>query len=432
MSAFLLIFLTGQIWCLLIGAMLFAFARRRSFDPNIWLTAIITAIGPVFFSLIYTSFAPGAASSDLTVMSGIRNVVTPILSSDTAASFSFPFAAIYGVISIALVMRILWKWARLQIGSFEATPYEDVIVTDAELPPHALSWPRRKIVMSRAMWDGLSRPQRSWIIMHERSHILNRDPETTLGLLCLRDLFWINPAIHWLVSQWRMSAEIRADRAVIDGQSTDTRHAYASLLLEAMHNQKGESALPCPSAYLTSNRKRSVKMRLNEIMSGKPRTRKPVIRTVFVLGSLAAIVSGTQTLNAFAAPSQDQDAKPIKRVPPMMPASCPGLDISDIKTEKFSPNANQKFGEANFAIIGSVSVKFDVDMAGSPRNIEVTNSNHECFEKDSIDSVSKWTYSANSPKYGVETKIRYIMMEDEKEPGSLATDLAEFAKSNEK
>ena len=432
----------GQIWLGVAALFTCLYMRGHYHPPHIWLMAILTGILPIGLSLTYPLWEQALPLGHYGVTFQMNEAIHQTYGALEAKGWTMNFAWLYFGVSGGLVLRTLLRWGRLQIRRLQGTELEHVYVTDTLTPPHILSWPRRVIVFPKTLYETMgkdlgakdvgSSDMRQKLIAHEMSHLENYDGEITLLLLCLKDIFWINPACHYLVNGWRLSAEIRADKAALQDVNVDMRYTYASLLLAAMSHKNGEKALPCPSAYLNPSQKRSMKMRLSEIMSQSNNQGKPWQRRLFMMGSAGLISSATISLSALAAPhaflGADRDALPIKRVPPHMPEMCPGLSLDDIEFAKMdiSVENQDKTLTSELAKVGKVKVEFDVDRNGQPHNIKVIESNHECFNQPSIKSVEKWVYEKGRVYNSVQTRIDFALIKNRDEPDTLADALQEF------
>ena len=203
--------------------------------------------------------------------------------------------------------------------------------------------------------------------------------------------------IGYLVCQWRLAIELRADHAATKMMTTTERKNYAALLLNGIrssgHHADG-GALPCPTAHLTSKRHRSVKMRLTQIMENKSNPRKPRWRVALLLTTLGASTLGLISTSASAKDEEItiQADKIIyqKRTPPKMPASCPGLNVDDIEVGGKEMNINGVSTYQHYAVVGSVVLKFDIRPDGSTYNLRVVESNNACFEPEAKASVAQW------------------------------------------
>jgi len=306
-------------------------------------------------------------------------------------AWSINYLALYFILVLLLVSRTLFRWACLQFKSINPTDEPDVFTTSLNLPPLTLSWPRRAVVVP----DGMQ--GQTALIQHERAHLQHHDAEMTICLLMVRDLMLCNYGISYLVRQWRLAIELRADRAVTEMLSTSERKDYAALLLNGLRSggdHTDRRTLPCPTAHLTSTRHRSVKMRLSEIMENKPTPRKNRWNTVLLLTTLGAGMLGLISINAKASDSEFtiQADKIIydKRVPPNMPASCPGLNADEIKIEWAEHLVEGKLVPQHSAILGTVVLKYDVRPDGNTHNLRVIKSTNACFEPEAVASVSQW------------------------------------------
>jgi len=412
-----------NVWIAVLAFIAMKISQKWGLSPSKLTAIIIAGVFPAVFSLVSTWLSLSTPEALSVVLPPLGTVQTLQDLPQSRPELLIIFKILYFTLAAVFLVRTLRKWFALQCLQLISTADPKVFLTDENMPPLTLSWPRRSIVLPTS----LSVDSHEIIIAHEQAHLQHYDAELTLLFLCLKDIFWINPAFAWLVRQWRYSVELRADRAVTLGTDLKFRRAYADTLLSVISERKGGQALPCPSASLTSNRTRSVKMRLFKIMTEQNLPRKSNFHPVAKLALWISTLAVGLTISAAAGTAvNDKNEQPLIRFPPVMPASCPGLDASsiDIVTKTFKVS-----GEAvtqRVAQVGRVVLKFDVDEAGAPQNITVIKSNHNCFVAPAKSSVAKWRYSKNAPISGVENMIVFMLSENGE--GSLKKDLQEFSK----
>jgi len=359
--------------------------------PKIWLSLIALCFLP---SII--SFMPFNASVNLPQLDIFETLAEPMSPGSEAGPLTINYVALYIGLCLLLMGRTLWRWSRLQCLSLSPTETPDIFTTTDSLPPLTLSWPRRVIVIPKGYQ---SEPA---LIRHERVHLNHKDAEITLGLLLVNDILLRNPAMSYLVRQWRLAIELRADQAATKMLTSSDRQDYANLLLHSLrrtgHHADG-GALPCPTAHLTSTRHRSVKMRLTHIMKNKPNSHKHRWRAALLLTTLGSGIIGFSSMSAMATDRmvgdravtfQADEIVYVERVPPRMPASCPGLNVDtiEIKGKEMMINGVSKY--QHVVTVGYVVMKYDARPDGSTHNHRIVKSNDPCFEPSAKASLAQW------------------------------------------
>ncbi len=353
---------------------------------NIWLGLILISILPGLLFVIPFDAVFGLPKIEMPEVFSSQ-------ASDVSVTDSSPlnYLAIYIGLGILLMGRTLWQWSRLQKLPFAATPNPDVFTTTSDIPPLTLSWPRRAVLIP----SGLE--TQTALIAHERTHLRHYDAELTLLLLLLRDLMLSNPGIGYLVRQWRLSIELRADHAATQELSASERKNYAALLLNVLRSggdHAGRRALPCPTAHLTSKRHRDVKMRLTGIIENVPNPHKHRWSVAILLSTFGASLIGF--LNSPASATVEvlnmelDQIEYAKQTSPQLPASCPGLKLDDVKYEKTTSTINGMIVPQHVVKLGLVVLKHDVRRDGSAHNPQVIVSTHPCFEANAKTTIAGW------------------------------------------
>ena len=208
-----------------------------------------------------------------------------------------------------------------------------------------------------------------------------------------------NPGISFLVRQWRLSIELRADRAAIKKLTARERKDYAALLLNIQRpTTRRNDALPCPTARFNSRPHRDAKMRLIGIMEEAPTPQKRRWGAALFFTSVGAGTLGlTSAMAAAGASVIDMASSPVeyvKQTQLQLPASCPGL-VGDLKARGI------KFEEENLILngqlvsqytvkLGTVVLSHDVRRNGTIYNSRVLHSTHPCFETSAKASIAQW------------------------------------------
>ena len=382
--------LLAQGW--LLGLGLWAHHTRPGYRPRAWLVLIGAGLLPSAAALLLLALPDTSHTVAYALGKSSGGAGAAVTGTQGALPWGALALAAYALVAALLCTRTLLRLASLHRLARRSPLVDGVRVAETDLPPFALGWPGRAVVVGRAAWDAMSASERDMLLTHERAHLAHRDPEATVALLLLSHLLWFNPGLRLLVGRWRASIEVRADAA-----AAQDPHPYSRLLLRLSRAH----GLPSPTATHGD-----LHMRITTLLSGTDRTRLP--RTVLAITAVAC--AGTVALAANAANAP----QPIKRVPPVMPASCPDLVVPDssleLTADTFTTKDSRVFGAGNtMAKVGEVVLRFDVDADGVPTNIVVTQSNADCFRQPAIDAVAQWRYGEGAPARGVSNMIRFML-----------------------
>ena len=383
---------------------------------NIWLILIGLSILPGILCLL-----PFNSAINLSRIEALE--LFPIQVSDSPAKGSGPinYLAAYMGLSLLLIVRTLWRWFHLQRLPLEPTAESDIFTTTKELPPLTLSWPRRAVVIP------LGVETQSALIRHERAHLHYNDAELTLLLLLLQDMMLRNPGVSYLVRQWRLSIELRADHTATNMLTAPERKEYASLLLSLQRpSRDGGTTLPCPTAWLGSTHHRNVKMRLGGILKNEPNARKRRWGAAVFLTSIAAsgigLLSAAATANntgtkAGSNPDDYVLVDYIKKTPLQMPVNCPGLESDlkarGIKFEEKEVTVNGQLVSKYLMRLGTVVLGHDVRKDGSIYNARILSSTHPCFEAEAKAAIAQRLAAPQEfETKNVAIKLHFIMSAD--------------------
>ena len=391
--------------------------------PNIWLLLIFLCLSPGALYLIPFGKVISLPTTEAFEIFSIQADEFP-----TDGTRPLNLLATYAGLGVFLMARTLWRWSQLQRLPSAPTADRDIFTTAAALPPLTLSWPRRAVLVPQGV------ETQATLIRHERAHLHHNDAEFTLLLLLLKDLMLRNPGVSYLVRQWRLSIELRADRAATKGLSALERKDYAAFLLNfqrpiARHTE----TLPCPTARLNSTPHRNAKMRLMGIMEDAPGVRERRWGAAILFTSISASGLGITSALATAGPGViNMASSPIdyvRQTPLQMPASCPGL-IGDIKRRgaEFEEKEMIVNGQlvSRYAInLGTVVLGHDVRRNGSINNLRVLASTHSCFEAEAKAAIAQWmTEPRDFEIKDAAVKVHFTMSADTSE--ELNSQLVDF------
>jgi|GEM_PF-1981186 len=404
-----------HLWSLILAGGAWALQRdgegrigARFPAPHIWLSLIVLSLLPGVLHLLPLSTAISLPDIEIPELIPVQISEAPAQTQTWLGPL-----AVYMGLSFLLVVRTLWKWSRLQCLPLTPTTDPRIYTTLSKIPPLALSWPRRAIVIPCGF------ESQTALIRHERTHLNHHDAEFTLLLLLLQDAMLRNPGISYLVRQWRLSIELRADRAAISTLTAPQRKDYAAFLLNLQRpNRPSDDTLPCPTARLGSKGHRNVKMRLAGIIENEPvkQTRRwvgAVLCASIAASGIGLLSAAATTTEAFLDANSGQVTY-IKKAPPQLPAHCPGLE-NDLKARGFKYEEVQTTVEGRLVSLhsinlGAVVLSHDVRKDGSVHNLRILNSTLPCFEAEARIALSqRMAEPQELETRNVVTKVKFIM-----------------------
>ena len=358
-------------------------AGGRFPTPRVWFLLIVLSVLPGV--LYFMPFGEVLRIPDIEILDFIPTHVSERSAGDPGF---FNPVLIYGGVGFLLMIRTLRSWSRLQRLPLVPTTESDVFTTTADVPPLTLSWPRRAVVLPSGFQTG------SALVEHERAHLHHHDAELTLALLLLQDLILHNPGIRYLVEQWRLSIELRADRAATETLTASERKDYAALLLNLQRPRRnGVQTLPCPSAHHGSRHHRALKMRLGLIIGAEPGSGKQGWAALAVTFMGACAVGITASANTGIDKAMEVGPvilEYVRKTPLQMPANCVGLKTDDLKAVERPVTVDGRRLQRYVMKVGVVTLYHDVRTDGSVHNPRIAASTHPCFEAEAEAAVVQW------------------------------------------
>lgn len=190
--------------------------------------------------------------------------------------------------------RPIGHWA--EAVGLSRTPQVHVIPRGA---PFLAGILKRSIYVPAALIGGQGAQQ---VIVHELVHLKRGDLIARPLERVVADLFWFSPFAWWIRGQldfWR--------EAVVDDETvelTGDRIAYARTLTSAARISRDEAVLPVAAFIL--RKKGNLKMRLNELLTEKPRPRRMglVLAAALMCAAPLALAQGMLIKGATAAPGE--------------------------------------------------------------------------------------------------------------------------------
>ena len=174
---------------------------------------------------------------------------------------------------------------------------EEGIFEDAGIPaPFVFGIFRPKICMP----EGISEPERTYILMHERMHVSRRDTLIKPAAFLILAVHWFNPLV-WL--GWHLlckDIELACDEAVLDELNEEEQKLYAKTVLDAAYGKTRFAVSP------VSFRETGTKERIRNMI----RYRKPSLFMAAGALVICALAGCAFLSDPAAGPSQSDQNSP--------------------------------------------------------------------------------------------------------------------------
>lgn len=163
------------------------------------------------------------------------------------------FYAIIGVVSIALLIRLILGITRIQSikNQFPNETIEGIKFYQTNLNNAPFSYFRNLFWKQTIQLDS---PVGQQILKHELVHIQQKHSWDKLLMQTVKSVFWFNPVFYFINKEINLIHEYLADNKAV--KKSDTR-AFAQMLLESHFSG---SVIPVTSPFLSSNLKKRLKM----------------------------------------------------------------------------------------------------------------------------------------------------------------------------
>ena len=207
--------------------------------------------------------------------------------------------------------------------------------------------------------------QQRLVMEHENTHLRHGDHVWNALALIIVTVFWFNPLVWLSLRSFRISQELACDNQVLRQKSPQEKFLYAKALVACA--EQNSSYL---TTYPTFGEKSTMLKRLNLINKPNSATK---VAGVAALAVAAILTTHTALANLPASDIQADKvnlATPVKRVPPVYPAS--------------AALANQE---------GFVTLQFDITETGATANIKVVKSSPAgVFDTSAVKAMKQWQY----------------------------------------
>jgi len=207
--------------------------------------------------------------------------------------------------------------------------------------------------------------QQQLVLEHENTHRRHGDHIWNALALVILTVFWFNPLVWLALRSFRINQELACDNQVLRQKSPQEKLLYAKALVACA--EQNSSYL---TTYPTFGEKSTMLKRLNLINKPNSATK---VAGVAALAVAAILTTHTALANLPASGIQADKvnlATPVKRVPPVYPAS--------------AALANQE---------GFVTLQFDITETGATDNIKVVKSSPAgVFDTSAVKAMKQWQY----------------------------------------
>lgn len=185
-----------------------------------------------------------------------------------------------------------------------------ICVSDPRLFAFCQGLRKPQICVSTGLIDRLSQEEIRAVLLHESSHLLNRDPVKFLGTRVLASALQMLPVVYELQQRYQLAREISADRLAVQGTNVT---ALANALLKVIASDQSRVELAnAPVGAFDVTRERIVRL------AGAGPDKPPIPRRSVISSLLVAIALFISTLG-FAEASEywaarGHDCKPVLSV----------------------------------------------------------------------------------------------------------------------
>jgi len=207
--------------------------------------------------------------------------------------------------------------------------------------------------------------QQQLVLEHENTHRRHGDHIWNALALVILTVFWFNPLVWLALRSFRINQELACDNQVLRQKSPQEKLLYAKALVACA--EQNSSYL---TTYPTFGEKSTMLKRLNLINKPNSATK---VAGLAALAVVTILTTHTALANLPVSDIQADNvnlATPVKRVPPIYPAS--------------AALANQE---------GFVTLQFDITETGATDNIKVVKSSPAgVFDISAVKAMKQWQY----------------------------------------
>jgi len=282
-------------------------ARRQA-----WLAGIVIALGLPLGMALFQSSQPArpVTTSAMTehAAPSVMTTTAPVIATMRVASASLDNLAFgaWGIASFALLSYYgisLWRlarharrWPTHRFGIHSVAVAQDV-------GPAVFGWLRPRVVFPRWLLSA-PRETQQLALLHEREHLIVRDPQILTTAMLLFALFPWNAPLAWMLRRLRFAMEVDCDARVVRGGADPA--SYGEALLYVSQRQA-----PAPATSIALIERPSQLERRINIMFASPR-KYPVLVAGLTLALAASCLLAATKIEA---PANAPAPAPLKPPP---------------------------------------------------------------------------------------------------------------------
>jgi beta-lactamase regulating signal transducer with metallopeptidase domain len=388
----------------------FGIARRHAWSAGIALSLTL----PIAMALI----GPEPAATPMTAANRLAEAVA----APPAATFVVPAIAETRVAGAPLDMLALGGWA---IASFALLSYygaslwrlarltrrwptyrlgEHAVTVSPMVGPAVFGWLSPRVLFPRWL---LSAPPdtRQLALLHEREHVIARDPQVLTTAMLLFAMFPWNVPLVWMLRRLRFAMEVDCDARVVRSGADPARYGEALLYV----SQRQAPAAAASIALI--ERPSQLERRIN-IMFASPRKYPALVAGISLVLATSCLLAATSV-----------DAPPIIASVPLKPAPTPtklGGAFEQMLDAKFPGLLDEKVAGTP-VVVALINDDGTITQAAkfiSPEPIERVNAGKEAFaliglQPDSVPYIGNM--GMRSPKDP--SKLLLIVYTEQATPG---------------
>ena len=267
-------------------------------------------------------------------------------------------------------------------------PKLNAFKSDTTYSPMLLGLLPQKLIIPANFASSFTRSQQKLILEHEICHFDRNDIYWNTLALVFVALFWFHPLVWLAYVKFRQDQELSCDQIVLARKQTASRIAYSKALLVV-----AEYAPATAFAQLSFKKYGDKYMMFKRIKQIKANTKATKLALVVVSAVSVSLLSGV----SFAGNQADTrtGTKADSKVENSQHHATKNIKNEVKPTYRIEPKYPVQ--AAAEGIEGSVVLKFDIDRAGTVKNVEVVNGSPAyVFDKVAKTALEQWQYEPSN------------------------------------
>ncbi len=327
---------------------------------------------------------------------------------------------------VLLATYNLIAYLRLRRRLTDAVREDGTFVSDKISSPFVLGLLHPRIYLP----VGLSPEERSFVILHERAHLLRWDPVIKLLAFLITCLHWFNPFAWIAFLLFSRDIETTCDESVIQNLTDSSRKEYSATLVSVASRRN--ILRPMPLAFGEGD----LKGRIRGILNYK----KPAIWLIsLAVVSIVVICIGLliNPLGSGSEETSDKDAKFTRYAanfrPNYDPTDIPvkyGSSVEDFLEEADTRRSEWLYNwsaetEADPDVLADVLTKYDYTI--SKETSDITGSTYQAVGSDGVSTVTCTRYADKDFAYEAMDKYILTMYKNLKEPSDVPVNELQYS-----